>query len=166
MPISRTTPSRTTSSTDHMHVSNALPTRKTKTNASTSRPLRIFLVEDSEVIRERLTESISSLPNVHVVGHADTEAHAITAVRHTPCDVLVLDLQLRTGHGFNVLKAVRGRPYGSQLIVIVLTNFTSSQYRDRCMEMGADYFFDKSREYDRVCDVLEEMAHHRPRRLR
>ena len=149
-----------------MHVSNELSTRKTKANGPTVRPLRVFLVEDSEVIRERLTESISSLPNVDVVGHADTEAHAITAVGHTPCDVLVLDLQLRTGHGFNVLKAVRSRPYGSQLIVIVLTNFTSSQYRNRCMEMGADYFFDKSREYDRVCDVLEDMALHRPLRLR
>jgi two-component system, OmpR family, response regulator len=149
-----------------MHVSNDLSTRKTKANAPTVRPLRVFLVEDSEVIRERLTESISSLPNVDVVGHADTEAHAITALSHTPCDVLLLDLQLRTGHGFNVLKAVRARPYGSQLIVIVLTNFTSSQYRDRCMEMGADYFLDKSREYDRVCDVLEDLALHRPRRMR
>jgi two-component system, OmpR family, response regulator len=149
-----------------MHVSNDLSTRKTKANAPTVRPLRVFLVEDSEVIRERLTESISSLPNVDVVGHADTEAHAITALSHTPCDVLLLDLQLRTGHGFNVLKAVRARPYRSQLIVIVLTNFTSSQYRDRCMEMGADYFLDKSREYDRVCDVLEDLALHRPRRMR
>lgn len=166
MPISRTTPSRTTSSTEHMHVSNDLSARKTKANAPTVRPLRVFLVEDSEVIRERLTESILSLPNVDVVGHADTEASAITAVSHTPCDVLVLDLQLRTGHGFNVLKAVRGRPYASQLTIIVLTNFASSQYRDRCMEMGADYFFDKSREYDRVCDVLEDMALHRRRRLR
>jgi DNA-binding NarL/FixJ family response regulator len=149
-----------------VHASNDLSTRKTKANAPTVRPLRVFIVEDSEVIRERLTESISALSNVDVVGHADTEAHAITAISHTSCDVLVLDLQLRTGHGFNVLKAVRSRPYGSQLIVVVFTNFTSSQYRDRCMEMGADYFFDKSREYDRVCDVLEDMARHRPRRLR
>jgi DNA-binding NarL/FixJ family response regulator len=70
----------------------------------------------------------------------------------------VLDLQLRTGHGFNVLKAVRSRPYGSQLIVVVFTNFTSSQYRDRCMEMGADYFFDKSREFHRVREVLAKLA--------
>jgi len=149
-----------------MHVSNDLSTRKTKANTPTVRPLRVFIVEDSEVIRERLTESISALSNVVVVGHAHTEAHAITAVGHTPCDVLVLDLQLRSGHGFNVLKALRRKPYGSRLIVIVLTNFTTAQYRDRCMEIGADYFFDKSHEYDRVCDVLEDMALHRPRRLR
>ena len=146
-----------------MRVSNESTARTTKTTAPALRPLRVFLVEDSDVIRERLTESIASLQNVDVVGHADTEAHAVTAIGHTPCDVLVLDLQLRTGHGFNVLKAVRDRPYGSQLIVIVLTNFASSQYRDRCIGMGADYFFDKSHEYDRVCDILEDMARHRPR---
>lgn len=136
-----------------------------KTNAAVRHPLRVFLVEDSEVIRERLIESISSVPNVNVVGHADTEADAIVAVQRTPCDVVVLDLQLRDGQGFNVLRAVRAPPDRPRLTVIIFTNFTSSQYRSRSMEMGADYFFDKSRDCDRVCDVLEDLALRRARNL-
>ena len=131
---------------------------ESETDAPARHRLRVFLVEDSAVILERLTESISSLHNVDVVGHAATEAEAIASVQRTPCDAVVLDLQLRDGHGLNVLKALRAASDKPRLTVIVLTNFTSSQYRGRSMEFGADYFFDKSREYDRVCDILEDLA--------
>jgi len=128
-------------------------------------PLRVFLVEDSVVIRERLTETISSLDHVEVIGHAETEAAAIAALQHTPIDAVVLDLQLKQGHGFNVLKALRAPSDRPRITVLVLTNFASSQYRGRSMEIGADYFFDKSREYDRLCDVLVELASRRSQNL-
>lgn len=120
--------------------------------------LRVFLVEDSPVIRDRLSESISALAHVQVVGTAESEAQAVAALEQTACDAVVLDLQLKHGHGFNVLKTLRGPTDRRRVTVIVLTNFTSSQYRDRSMQMGADYFFDKARDYDRVCDVLEGLA--------
>ena len=128
-------------------------------------PLRVFLVEDSAVIRERLTETISSLDHVEVVGHAETETAALEALLHTPIDAVVLDLQLKQGHGFNVLKALRVPSDRPRVTVLVLTNFASSQYRGRSMEIGADYFFDKSREYDRLCDVLVELASRRTHNL-
>jgi len=139
-----------------MQLVDDVPARET--SAAPTHPLRVFLVEDSALIRACLTESISSLANVGVVGHADTEAGAIAALQRMPCDVVLLDLQLREGHGFSVLKALRAPSAGARLTVIVLTNFTSSQYHSRSMELGADYFFDKSREYDRVCDILENLA--------
>lgn len=120
--------------------------------------LRVFLVEDSEAIRERLTESISSLEHVEVVGFADTESKAIAALERLPCDAVLLDLQLKEGHGFNVLKALRNAPHASPLTIIVLTNFASPQYRLRSLKLGADHFFDKSRDYDRVCDLLESLV--------
>ena len=146
-----------------MHAVNEASPRRA--GAAVLHPLRVFLVEDSEVILERLIESISSLPDVNVVGHADTEAGALAALQKTPCDVVVLDLHLRDGHGFNVLKALRAPPERPHLTIIVLTNFASAQYRRHSLEMGADYFFDKSREYDRVDDVLEKLASRRERNL-
>jgi two-component system OmpR family response regulator len=146
-----------------MHAVNEASPRRA--GAEVLHPLRVFLVEDSEVILERLIESISSLSGVNVVGHADTEAGALIALQKTPCDVVVLDLQLRDGHGFNVLKALRASPETPRLTIIVLTNFASAQYRRHSVEMGADYFFDKSREYDRVDAVLEKLAARRERNL-
>jgi DNA-binding NarL/FixJ family response regulator len=124
----------------------------------TTIPLRVFLIEDSAAIRERLIESISALGNVEVVGHAETEADAIAQLQAAPCDAVVLDLQLREGHGFNVLKVLRGPSAKQRITVLVLTNYASPQYRGRSMEFGADYFFDKAREYDRLCEVLEGMV--------
>jgi two-component system OmpR family response regulator len=134
------------------------PSSLSESSAHTLDPLRVFLVEDSVVIRERLTETISSIEHVEVVGHAETEADAIAALQAAACDAVVLDLQLREGHGFNVLKALRSPSARRRIIVLVLSNYATPQYRGRSMEIGADYFFDKSREYDRLCEVLEELV--------
>jgi two-component system OmpR family response regulator len=120
--------------------------------------LRVFLVEDSAAIRERLIETISSIEHVQVAGHAETEAAAIAALQAEPCDAVVLDLQLRQGHGFNVLKALRSDPNTARTIVFVLTNHATPQYFARSIELGADHFFDKSREYDQLCAALEELV--------
>jgi DNA-binding NarL/FixJ family response regulator len=127
--------------------------------------LRVLLVEDSVLIRERLIESISDLDSVDIVGHADTAADALSALRRVACDAVVLDLQLKAGHGFNVLAALRTPSDRPRVTVIVLTSFASKEYRDRSMQLGADYFFDKARDYDRVSEVLEELALGRARNL-
>ena len=134
------------------------PYSPSEASAHSERVLRVFLVEDSAAIRERLTETISSIKHVQVAGHAETEAAAIAALQAEPCDAVVLDLQLRQGHGFNVLKALRSDPNTARTIVFVLTNHATPQYFARSVELGADHFFDKSREYDQLCAALEELA--------
>ena len=131
---------------------------QTDAGQRSSHPLRVFLVEDSAVIRQSLTETIASLDHVEVVGHAEGETEAIAALEALDCDAVVLDLQLREGHGFNVLKALRGRSVRPRVIVLVLSNYATPQYRTRSMDIGADYFFDKAREYDRLCEVLEGLG--------
>lgn len=129
-------------------------------DARPPRPLQVFLVEDSPIIRERLVESLAAPGRVEVVGHADTEHAAVAALRGTGWDVLVLDLQLKQGTGLGVLKALAGtRPVGAT--VIVLTNYAIPQFRERCAALGADFFFDKSREHHRVRGVIEaRLARH------
>jgi DNA-binding NarL/FixJ family response regulator len=129
----------------------------TRMGEALQQPLHVFLVEDSPIIRERLTESLSTPGRIEVVGHADTEHGAVAALKSTEWDVLVLDLQLKQGTGLGVLKALAGaKPAGAK--VIVLTNYAIPQFRDRSVALGADFFFDKSREYYRVKSVLEDIA--------
>lgn len=132
----------------------------TRMSHGAQQPLHVFLVEDSPIIRERLTESLSTPGRIEVVGHADTEHGAVAALKSTEWDVLVLDLQLKQGTGLGVLKALAGaKPEGAK--VIVLTNYAIPQFRDRSVALGADFFFDKSREYYRVKSVLEDLAANR-----
>lgn len=121
-------------------------------------PVRVLIVEDSKRLREQLGESIYSPGRIEVVGFAETEAEALELLARAPCDAVVLDLQLRQGNGLAVLKALRATSEGQTVTVIVLTNFAFPHFRDRSLELGADYFFDKAREYDRVREVLEELV--------
>jgi len=125
-----------------------------------SSPLHVLLIEDSPLIRERLAESLATPGRVEIVGQADSEQAAIGLLAAAPWDVMVLDLQLRHGTGLGVLRALTTRrPPNAK--VIVLTNYAFPQYRAKSLALGADYFFDKAREYHRVREVLDTLASER-----
>ncbi len=127
-----------------------------------TRPLRVILVEDSAVLRDRLTESLAAQSGVEIIGSADTEEAAVQKLRETDCDVVVLDLQLKRGNGFNVLKAIRQSESAEhKKTVIVLTNYAFSLYRHRCLQAGADFFLDKARDYERLPHILSALMEDR-----
>ena len=104
-------------------------------------PLRVLLIEDSPLIRERLAESLATPGRVEIIGQADSEQAAIGLLAAAPWDVMVLDLQLRHGTGLGVLRALTSRrPANAK--VIVLTNYAFPQYRAKSLALGADFFFD------------------------
>ena len=119
--------------------------------------LRIFLVEDSAILRDRLAETFAAWGNVEMVGHAETESVAETALRTQEWDVLILDLQLLHGTGLGVLRSLRSHRKPGTL-VMVLTNYAIPSYRARSMELGADYFFDKANDFSKIKDVFSELA--------
>src|SRR5438046_8621048 len=124
------------------------------TYVNTLSPLRVLLIEDSPLIRERLFESLVDPGRIEIVGEADTEEAAVALVNDSPWDVLVLDLQLKHGTGLGVLRSLISHR-APDAKVIVLTNYAFPQYRAKSLALGADFFFDKSREYHRLRDVLE-----------
>ena len=118
--------------------------------------LKVLLVEDSAVVRQRLLQSIATIPNIEVVGEYEDANAAITAVQQLLPDVILLDIRLRTGSGMSVLKhTVLTHPAAR---VVVLTNYTEPQYRATCLGNGAHYFFDKSNEFDKVPALLAQLA--------
>lgn len=127
------------------------------THISETVPLRIFLVEDSAILRDRLAETFATWPNVEMVGHAETEAAAEAALSTQDWDVLILDLQLLHGTGLGVLRSLRShRKPGTT--VIVFTNYAIPSYRARSLELGADYFFDKANDFSKIEDVFSKLA--------
>ncbi len=120
--------------------------------------LRVIIVEDSAIIRARLFETLSEIPNVDIVGQVETEADALALMRDTNWDAAVLDLQLKQGTGLGVLKSLTQGARPANTKIIVFTNYAFAQYRDRSLLLGADYFFDKAREFHRVREVLHALA--------
>lgn len=122
----------------------------------TPRPTQVFIVDDSVWIRLRLAQAIARMPDVALVGEAASAAEAVTGILRTRPDSVLLDLSLMGRTGLDVMKAVRAE--APEIVFIVLTNHSESQYRDACMAAGATYFLDKSQDFDRVRCVLAEIA--------
>ena len=124
--------------------------------SKTSR-VRVLLVEDSDVLVARITELISRLPGVELVDTVNTEPAALQRVAAAAPDVLILDLHLRLGTGFGVLRGLRHsrerRPH-----VIVLTGFDLPEYRRQAESLGVDAFLNKSRDYHRLPELLNGFA--------
>ncbi len=120
--------------------------------------LRILLIEDSPLLRERLEEQLSGIANVVVAGSADNERDAVSALNGLQWDFALLDLQLKKGTGLGVLKAIGGRFRKARGLIAVFTNFPFPQYKERALALGADYFFDKAREFKRVFELVAELA--------
>lgn len=118
--------------------------------------MRVFVVDDSSLVRERLIALLSEVEGVDVVGAADNADEGIDSIRKLKPDVAVLDIRMPSGSGIMILEAVK-REEGSPCI-IMLTNYPYPQYRKKCMDAGADYFFDKSSEFHKVTEVLAGMV--------
>ena len=117
--------------------------------------MRVFLVEDAPLLRERLIALIRSV-GANTVGHADSAQEAISGILATAPDVVVLDLSLKQGHGFDVLRAVRAA--APAIVFYVLTNHPIETFRETAKRLGARGFFDKSSEFDKLRAVLAAPA--------
>ena len=132
----------------------------TTNETSAARDLSVLLVEDSALLVERLDEMLADIGGVRVVGAVDTEAAAVSAVNRSGCDVILLDLHLRQGTGFGVLRALA--KCAQRPAVIVLTNYDLDEYRRVALSMGASYFLDKAQDMDRLSDMLGEIRSRPP----
>ena len=118
--------------------------------------VRVLLVEDSKVLTERLAEAIRQIPDVELVGTVDSENAARATVERDRIDVMILDLHLKQGNGFGVLRAVAKSP--ERPFIVVLTNYDLPQYKDAALELGAAHFMDKVRDYEKLPEVLRELV--------
>lgn len=121
-------------------------------------PLRVFVVEDSELIRKRIIENVHSMGGFEVVGFAESEEEAITSIASLRPDIVVTDIQLKEGSGIEVVRQVRAHPYAPRPRIYVLTNYAFPEYKRQCSFAGADEFFDKSSEYDRFLSLMQAAA--------
>lgn len=118
--------------------------------------MQVFLVEDSAPVRDRLIAMLAEVPGVELVGHAASAESAVREILATRPDVVVLDVSLAGGSGFDVLRAVH--PQAPQIEIYLLSNFAAFPYRQLAANLGARDFFDKTREFERVREVIAERA--------
>src|ERR1700756_4700223 len=124
--------------------------------------LRVFLVEDTIPIRQRMAARFGAIDGVEIVGEAEESDAALAGIDATGTDVVVADFRLTGGTGMEMLQSIaRSTP---PVITMVLTNHSSAAFRQACLAAGAQYFFDKTSEFDLACNTIKRIAHERSAR--
>ena len=114
--------------------------------------LRVVIADDSSLVRERLAAMLGELDDVELVGQAVDAGEALRIIQERTPDVAILDIRMPGGNGIQALEAVKQR--APAVRVIMLTAFPYPQYRQKCLQAGADYFFDKSTEFEDVARAV------------
>ena len=114
--------------------------------------MNVFIVEDSEIVRNHMQSMLSAIPGVDVVGYAVDEQGAIERINELLPDVVTLDISLKPGSGISVLENIKKQH--PEIKVIVLTNYTDDFSANSCKRAGADFFFDKTFQFSRVRSAL------------
>lgn len=118
-----------------------------------SKKVRVFLVDDSGIVRDRLFRMLSEVKGIEVVGQAEDAREASDSIRKLKPDAVILDIRLSGGSGIDVLRVIKKEQ--PALIAIMLTFYPYLQYRKSCMGAGANYFFDKSTGFEKIPEVLK-----------
>jgi two-component system OmpR family response regulator len=117
-----------------------------------------LLVEDNPVIQKGLREALALIEGVEITHAATTQAQATQWLDENRAgwDLAVIDIFLREGHGFEVLRKCAGR--GEDRRAVVLTNYTREPVRSSAAALGADAVFDKSFELDAFIEYCASFA--------
>lgn len=133
-------------------------------SANPHRKLSVFLADDSAFVRDSLSSYLlSHMPEIEIIGYAETVPVAIESIRALRPDVTILDIRMPGGTGIDVLKAIKSDERDT--CVMMFTNETAKHVRDKCIALGADHFFDKSTEFETLNNVLEGLVQERRSRL-
>ena len=119
--------------------------------------MKVFIADDSQIMRERLIDMLSDLPEIEITGQAQDGFTATDLITKLNPDVVILDIRMPKGSGIDVLKKIKKNNQAP--IVIIITNYPYPQYRKKCEGAGADYFFDKASEFEKITEVLMQLIH-------
>lgn len=114
--------------------------------------MRILIADDSPLLRERLMVLLSEVKQIEVIGEAQDVPEALDRIVTLKPDTVILDIRMPGGNGIDVLRNIkRNCP---NIAVIMFTNYPYRQYRETCRRAGADFFLDKSTEFEKLGAVL------------
>ena len=117
--------------------------------------MRVFIADDSDVLRAQIKEILADIEGIEVVGQARDAPEALESIRRLRPDVVILDIRMPSGNGITVLEPIRKEKIPTK--VIIFTNYPYLQYRKKYFDAGADFFFYKAIEFEKLFATLEKL---------
>ena len=117
--------------------------------AGASEPIRVFLLDDHEIVRMGVRDLLEAEPGITVIGEAGTAASALARIPALKPDVAILDIRLPDGDGVSVCRDIRSKM--PQLACLMLTSFSDDEALfDAIMAGAAGYVLKQIRGTDLV----------------
>ena len=123
--------------------------------------MKVLIVDDSAIVRERLKAMLTEIKELEKISQAKDSREAIRCFKKLNPEVVILDIRIPGVSGIDLLQKMKKS--NQPPLVIVLTNYPYPQYRRKCIEAGADFFFDKSNEFNKVIEVLNQLSQNQSR---
>lgn len=116
-------------------------------------PIRVVIVDDSELVRDQVKAVLGELPNASVVGEAKSPHEAVEIVKEHQPEMVILNLFMRGWLGVDILSHIKG--LGLPNHVYVLANYSSASHRGACLNAGLDLFFDRALECGKLKEIMK-----------
>jgi CheY-like chemotaxis protein len=120
------------------------------------RSFHVLLVDDVKIILQKMKMFLSIVPQVSQVDTASSAQEAFTFLLSSDPELVVLDVNMPGTNGIEILKRIRNFK-GPQPVVVMLTNETGNQCKETCLQSGADYYLDKSRDFLQIPNIIGEL---------
>lgn len=117
--------------------------------------MKVLLADDSGLILERLKEMLSMYKQAEVVASLKNGTEALEALRTLKPDLAIVDIKMPGLSGLEVLNEIRKED--ESIKFIIFTFYSSDHYRQLAIQAGADYFFNKADDFDKVSLVVADM---------
>jgi DNA-binding NarL/FixJ family response regulator len=119
--------------------------------------MRVLIADDSEILRTRLVEMLSEIEGIEIVAEAKDTKEAIETIKARHPDVVIMDIRMPGNDGIFAIETIK-KGKKNKPRIIVFTNYPYLQYRKKCMDAGADFFFYKALEFEKLVKLLRDLA--------
>lgn len=115
--------------------------------------LKILVVDDSELVIQRLFEIINEVECIDHLYKANSYQQAVDMIAEYKPDIVLLDIQIPGKNGIELLSFIK--LHYPNIITVMLTNMVSAYYKDLCVSIGCNHFIDKSRDFEKITSIIK-----------
>lgn len=117
--------------------------------------MRVLLADDSDLILERLAEILVAFKQLEIVASLNNGNDTLNAIRTLKPDIAIIDIRMPGLNGIEVLTEIKKEDSDTKFII--LSFYSADYYRKLANHAGADYFFNKAEEFDRVVHAVNDI---------
>jgi len=117
--------------------------------------MKVLLADDSALILERLKEMLSIYEQAEIVASLKNGAETLEALKTLKPDLAIVDIKMPGLSGLEILNEIRKED--KTIKFIILTFYASDYYRQLAIQSGADYFFNKADDFEKISLVVADM---------